>query len=80
MGWLPIWKELYDDPEVKESLTVLDACGKQFEYVEVVPRDEYSTQRMYILIDHIQAAILGKEDIQDALDSAASEMEQYVHK
>lgn len=77
-GAMPIWIELYSDPEVLEEHPEFEEMCKQFDYVmdrpSLVPYNEFSR----ILQVYIQNALVRKLTPQEALNIAAKETEKML--
>lgn len=71
---LPIWKSLYDDPEVvKTSPEVVEVSKEQFKYLvdrPMVPWYGELSQKMQV---EVQKALLGKQKPEDALKNVQKE-------
>ncbi|MGI6685836.1 MAG: extracellular solute-binding protein [Bacillota bacterium] len=74
---LPIWKTLYDDPELVEAQPELVAVAKeQYENVESRARTPWYPELSQALQLEIQNALTGNKDPQKALDDAATKVEE----
>ncbi|WP_196220186.1 extracellular solute-binding protein [Terrilactibacillus tamarindi] len=69
-GALPVWQDLYKDPELKKNHPALEDMGKQLQYTisrpSLIGYNEFSKDFQIIL----QQVLLGKKDPKKALDEA----------
>jgi multiple sugar transport system substrate-binding protein len=78
---LPIWKSLYDDPEVvKSNPEVVKAAKVQYAYIVNRPKVPYYSALSSMLQVKIQEALLGKKGVDQALKEAQAEAEALAAK
>ncbi len=78
---LPIWKSLYDDPElIAQQPEVVKVAKEQIRYVFDRPQVPWYSQFSLIMSEELQAALTGAKTPQQAMDDAVSRAKEVMEK
>ncbi len=78
---LPIWKSLYDDPElIAQQPEVVKVAKEQIRYVFDRPQVPWYSQFSLIVGEELQAALTGAKTPQRAMDDAVSRVKEVMER
>ncbi|MCD6155724.1 MAG: extracellular solute-binding protein [Candidatus Atribacteria bacterium] len=78
---LPIWKSLYDDPElIAQQPEVVKVAKEQIRYVFDRPQVPWYSQFSLIMSEELQAALTGAKTPQRAMDDAVSRVKEVMER
>lgn len=75
-GDYPILTSLYSDPDLQKNVQDFPIYGEQFKYLAVRPQVPGYAQKSDIIQRHLHEALLGKVSPKEAMDAAATEVNQ----
>ncbi|GGL43679.1 extracellular solute-binding protein [Phycicoccus endophyticus] len=79
-GWFPVSQEILQDPATLEALPVVETYQKSTEYVTKRYGTPWSNELDQLLSVHVNRAMNGKEEPQEAMTAAQQELEPIVEK
>lgn len=78
---LPIWKSLYDDPElIAQQPEVVKVAKEQIRYVFDRPQVPWYSQFSLIMSEELQAALTGAKTPKQAMDDAVSRAKEVMER
>ncbi|BER91846.1 extracellular solute-binding protein [Atrimonas thermophila] len=78
---LPIWKSLYDDPElIAQQPELIKVAKEQIRYVFDRPQVPWYSQFSLIMSEELQAALTGAKTPQQAMDDAVSRAKEVMER
>jgi len=78
---LPIWKSLYDDPElIAQQPELIRVAKEQIRYVFDRPQVPWYSQFSLIMSEELQAALTGAKTPQQAMDDAVSRAKEVMER
>ncbi|WP_369017599.1 extracellular solute-binding protein [Thermatribacter velox] len=78
---LPIWKSLYDDPElIAQQPELIKVAKEQIRYVFDRPQVPWYSQFSLIMSEELQAALTGAKTPQQAMDDAVSRAKEVMKR
>ncbi len=78
---LPIWKSLYDDPElIAQQGEVVQVAKEQIHYIFDRPQVPWYSQFSLVLSEELQAALTGAKSVENALNDAVERTKEIMAK
>lgn len=78
---LPIWKSLYDDPElIAQQPEIIKVAKEQIPYVFDRPQLSWYSQFSVIMVEELQAALSGAKAPEQAMDEAVARCKEVMER
>ena len=78
---LPIWKSLYDDPElIAQQPEIVKVAKEQISYVFDRPQLSWYSQFSVIMVEELQAALTGAKTPEQAMDEAVARCKEVMER